>query len=346
MAAADIVPNVLPLIDLPPGRSADGIRSALAAVRRRLAPRSRGGTWWREILLIAALYGAYELVRGIGDVDIPSAFSNGRAIMHLERVWHLAPERFLNEALEHATFVAVIASYFYSVMHYIVTPAVLVWMYRKHRVHYGPARTALAISTTLGLVGYLLLPTAPPRMLAGSGLQDTLAATQRWGWWGGEGSVPRGLGAFTNQFAAMPSLHVGWALWCGVLVAVYARRRWVKALGIAYPLATTIVVLATGNHYLLDVIAGALTMGVGALLSAAISRRATPVPLTPARETLDEVIAGRSMTAVRAAAAAASASTSAHPATRHTVVAAAGPQVDGNLDGNEDLDTRLCRSRR
>jgi hypothetical protein len=303
-------------------------------VRRSFAPGRPGG-WWRELLLIGVLYGAYELVRGIGDVDVPSAFSNGRAIMHLEKVWHLAPERFLNEVLEHATYLAVIASYFYSVMHYIITPVVLVWMYRKHRDQYGPARTALAFSTTLGLVGYSLLPTAPPRMIAGSGLHDTLAATQHWGWWGGEGSVPRGLGALTNQFAAMPSLHVGWAIWCGVLIAVYAQRRWVKLLGIAYPLTTTLVVMATGNHYLLDAIAGALTMGVGALLAAAVTHRTAPVPLAPARQHLDQVVAGRSLTAVRAAAAASSSSGSA--AKRHRF-----PATGISTDGDESLDARLC----
>jgi hypothetical protein len=236
----------------------------------------RGLTWWREILLLAILYGAYELSRGFADVSVPAALSNGREILHLEQMWHLAPEHVLNEAVEHVTIIAVIASYFYSAMHYLVTPAVLVWMYRKHREKYGLARTALALSTALGLVGYVLIPTAPPRMIKGSGLHDTLADTQGWGWWAGEGSVPRGLGALSNQFAAMPSLHVGWAIWCGVLVALYARRRWVKVVGAAYPVATTLVVMATGNHYLLDAVAGAVTMAIGALIATTLTRR----PLT------------------------------------------------------------------
>jgi hypothetical protein len=269
--------------------------------------RGTAKSWWREILLVGMLYGAYELSRGMGGgIDISSALSNGREILHLEKVWHLAPEHVLNQFLAHATFFAVAASYFYSMMHYIVTPSVLVWMYRKHREHYAPARTTLAISTTLGLVGYFLLPTAPPRMLAGSGLRDTLADTASWGWWGGEGSVPRGLGALTNQFAAMPSLHVGWSLWCGTLIAMYARRRWVKLLGISYPIVTTLVVMATGNHYLLDAIAGAVTMGAGALVAAALTSR-PDLPSHVRGERLDDVIAGRSATPVRAAAAAASA---------------------------------------
>jgi hypothetical protein len=261
------------------GRLSAGVRGPLAAAQRRVVQLARAatGSWWRELLLIAVLYAAYEMSRSLGDINVTSALSNGREILHLEKVWHLDPERMLNHALHHDTFFAVAASYFYSLMHYLVTPAVLVWMYRKHRPHYSRARTALAISTGVGLVGYLILPTAPPRMINGSGFYDTLAGTQDWGWWGGEGSVPRGLGALTNQFAAMPSLHVGWAIWCGVLIAVYAERRWVKALGVGYPILTTIVVMATGNHYLLDAIAGALTMAAGALLAAALPSRTRAV---------------------------------------------------------------------
>jgi len=327
----DIVPNVT-LSSLVRSGRGSGVRASLTGLFRRLTILRRGTVWWREILLIGILYGAYEISRGLGDVKMTSALKNGRAILHLEQVWHLAPERVLNGALEHATFIAVAASYFYSLMHYIVTPVVLVWMYRKHKDHYGQARTALAISTAVGLVGYLLLPTAPPRMLKNSGLRDTLADTSHWGWWGGEGSVPRGFGSFTNQFAAMPSLHVGWALWCGVLIAIHARRRWVKALGVAYPVMTTVVVMATGNHYLLDAVAGALVMATGALLSSALPKRTGGVVIGPERQSLDDVVAGRSMTAVRAAAAA--------TYTRHALNKRELEPASGG-----SADAQLCRTR-
>ncbi|MDT4915656.1 MAG: hypothetical protein QOH89_356 [Pseudonocardiales bacterium] len=291
------------------------VRDGLDSVRRGRRTLSRGTTWWREVLLLGVLYGAYELSRGLGDANVQTAITNGHDILHFERMWHMAPEQVLNEAVEQITWIAVAASYFYSLMHYVVTPVVLVWMYRKHSEHYGRARTALAMSTALGLIGYLLLPTAPPRMLAHSGLQDTLAHTSGYGWWGGEGSVPRGLGALTNQFAAMPSLHVGWAIWCGVLVALYARRRWVKALGIAYPVATTVVVMATANHYLLDALAGAVTMAAGAGLMWVFTRRARD-PRSARYESLDEVIAGNSLAGARAAA------TATRNSSTHEVIAA------------------------
>jgi hypothetical protein len=313
------------------GRMSGAARAGWEAVRNRLPLLRKGTTWWREILLIGILYGAYELSRGIGDVNVQAALQNGRSILNLERVWHLDPERVLNGALAHATWIAVAASYFYSVMHYIVTPAVLVWMYRKHREHYGTARTALAISTAVGLVGYLLVPTAPPRMLAHSGLHDTLADTQHYGWWGGEGSVPRGLGALTNQFAAMPSLHVGWAIWCGVLIAIHAEHRWVKAVGIAYPITTTLVVMATGNHYFLDALAGGLVMATGALLASLLPKRAVRRSLPATRETLEDVVAGRSRAGLRAAAAATSAT---HARTRNPAMTVV-ESVDADLISTE-----------
>ena len=123
-------------------------------------------------------------------------------------------------------------------------------------------------STFLGLIGFTLLPTCPPRLLdAGHGFVDTMARYSAYGWWGGQASAPRGLGGMTNQYAAMPSLHVGWALWCGVMLWRHGGTRLAKAAGIAYPLLTAIVVMGTANHYLLDAVAGVAVMGVGLLLA-------------------------------------------------------------------------------
>ncbi len=206
---------------------------------------------------------------------------NGRAILAWEQGWHLDAEQVLNQALGHLTPVAVLAAFFYATLHYVVTPAVLLWMYRCHPDRYRLARTALAAGTVTGLVGFALIPTAPPRLLSGAGFQDTLEDVHEWGWWGDDGSVPRGLGNITNQFAAMPSLHVGWALWSGVLVACFASRRSVRRIGALYPVVTTLVVVATGNHYLVDTVGGAATMGVGAALALLLVRppRAAGSPL-------------------------------------------------------------------
>ena len=110
-------------------------------------------------------------------------------------------------------------------MHYVTTPLVLVWMYRWHGRHYRTARTALAISTMLSLIVFWRCPPHRRGCCSGANVPDALFQVRHWGWWGGDGSVPRGLGGLTNQFAAMPSLHVGWALWCGVLLWRYDSHR-------------------------------------------------------------------------------------------------------------------------
>jgi hypothetical protein len=115
----------------------------------------------------------------------------------------------------------------------------------------------LAVITGAALIGFWWFPTAPPRLLAGAGFQDTLAHYSSWGWWGTDASVPAGAAAIANQYAAMPSLHLAWAAWCGATVYTLCRTRVVRVLAVAYPILTALVVLGTANHYLLDVLAGA-----------------------------------------------------------------------------------------
>ena len=98
-------------------------------------------------------------------------------------------------------------------------------------------------------------------------IRDTLADVHQWGWWSGRTSAPHGLGSLANEFAAMPSLHVAWALWAGCLIARHARRRAVRIAGLAYPMLTGLVVMSTGNHYLLDVLAGAAVISVAAAIA-------------------------------------------------------------------------------
>lgn len=212
--------------------------------------------WLFELALVAVLYGLYSGLRALVGTDFLTAMANGHSILSWETLWDLAPERMLNKLVDSSTALAVASAYYYSIFHYVVTPAVLIWLYRRHSARYGRARTALAGITVLALIGFYLMPTAPPRLLPGSGITDTLAEVSDYGWWSTAGSVPSGLVHLANQYAAMPSLHVAWALWCGMVLAFVARRHWVRALGICYPILTSIVVMATGNHYFLDVLAG------------------------------------------------------------------------------------------
>jgi hypothetical protein len=216
---------------------------------------------WREFALLAVVYELYTVTRRISTGGADEAIANARHVLRLEQLAGLAPERWLNRAISARAFLALPADYAYASLHYVVTLVVLVWLWRTHRPAYLPARRTLMAATLLGLVGFITLPLAPPRMMPG--FIDTMAAFGNDGWWGTAASAPKGLGSFTNQFAAMPSLHVGWAIWCGVMVARYARRAWIRGLAVVYPAMVVLVVLGTANHYLLDAVAGLAALLAG-----------------------------------------------------------------------------------
>ncbi|MEW2547213.1 phosphatase PAP2 family protein [Streptomyces sp. NPDC047002] len=227
-----------------------------------------GLRWWIEILLLAVVYAAYSAGRLLVRGDISGAVHHGLAILHIEQHLRIDPERLLNHVFTRTAVLGVPADFVYASLHYVVTPAVLLWLYRRRPAHYRRARTWLMLSTMLGLIGFTLVPTAPPRLLGtGYGFVDTMAHYSSYGWWGGQASAPRGLGGITNQYAAMPSLHVGWALWCGAVLWRHAKTPAVRWLGAAYPVVITLVVVGTANHYLLDAVAGVFVMAVGALLT-------------------------------------------------------------------------------
>jgi membrane-associated phospholipid phosphatase len=211
------------------------------------------------------LYGAYDATRGLRHSSVVTANHNGWLLLHAERHLHGTPEHPLNQLLWHLPGLAVPSAYFYATLHFIVTPGVLVWLYRRHANSYRTARRVLVIATVASLVGFWLFPTAPPRLLPGSGIRDTLADVHQWGWWAGPSSAPRGLGGLANEYAAMPSLHVAWALWAGWLVTRHAHHHLIRIGGASYPVLTAFVVMATGNHYFLDVLAGAAVLALAAV---------------------------------------------------------------------------------
>jgi hypothetical protein len=219
----------------------------------------------RELTLLAVVYLGYTGARKLTTGGTAHPLANATSLLHGERGLGLAPERWLNQLVSPRAWLAVPADYYYATLHYIVTPAVLVWLWRSHPSVYARRRRALATATLLGLVGFVLYPLAPPRLLPG--FVDTMARYSDDGWWSSAASAPRGLGSLTNQFAAMPSLHVGWALWCGWMLVAHATRLWVRGIGVLYPLATTFVVLGTANHYLADAVGGVVVVLIGFALA-------------------------------------------------------------------------------
>ncbi|MGW2175543.1 phosphatase PAP2 family protein [Streptomyces sp. NPDC001705] len=229
--------------------------------------------WWTELPLIVLVYACYSAGRLLVRGDVSDAVDHGLAILSVEKALFLNAEHPLNRLFTSEPWIGIPADFWYASLHYLVTPALLIWLFRSRAVRYRAARTWLMTSTFIGLIGFTLLPTCPPRLLDKShGFVDTMAQYSSYGWWGGEASAPRGLGGMTNQYAAMPSLHVGWALWCGVILWRYGGSRLTKVLGVVYPLVTTIVVMGTANHYFLDAVAGAAVMGAGLLLTPVVLR--------------------------------------------------------------------------
>ncbi|HWC36448.1 MAG TPA: phosphatase PAP2 family protein [Mycobacteriales bacterium] len=225
---------------------------------------------FREVVLIAAVYSLYDMTRFLVEGKTSVAMAHGRDLLRLEQRLGVAPEHALNKLFTAHLSLGLSADYIYATLHYIVTPVVLVWMWRRHGSAYASARTVLMVATILALVGYSLFPVAPPRLLPG--FFDTMAKFSHYGWWSTAASAPRGLGGDTNQFAAMPSLHVGWAIWCGWMLVRYGRHRVTKIFGVLYPLVLSLDVMVTANHYLLDVLAGGVVMGLAYLAVRLLSR--------------------------------------------------------------------------
>jgi hypothetical protein len=285
-------------------------------------PRLR---WWREVIYIVLVYLGYSAVRnqfgsGAGSsVDPEPAFHHGEAIIQLERNMRL----YFEDALQ-AWYLDLPAhglirfwNVYYGIFHFVVAAFALVWLFRKAPERYRVWRNTLAFTTLLALIGFASFSLMPPRLLDDPGIYggcqvysdtttealeaqgvrtgdppcdefgyvDTVA---EYGGWASFGSEE--MAAVSNQYAAMPSMHIGWSTWCALVLAPLIRRRWLRALVIAYPIVTLFDIMVTGNHYWIDGPGGLVFLGVGYVIARILttwweSRRgaiaATPVP-TPA----------------------------------------------------------------
>ena len=237
----------------------------------------------RELALVTAAYGIYTASRLLADGSLARGRDRAGTLLDVERATHLNVEASVNHAVSADAWLAVPMSLWYASLHYLVTPAALVWIYLRRPDAYSRARNVLAVATGLGLLVFLLAPTAPPR-LVGTGYVDTLARYSDFGWWSTHASAPAGLGRFTNELAAMPSLHVGWAVWVAWALYPLVSTPW-RLTAIAYPAGTSVVVVATGNHWVLDALVGAVLLPVARAAVASSPRanrcrRAVPVRRT------------------------------------------------------------------
>jgi hypothetical protein len=238
---------------------------------------------WTELVFVAVGYWLYSLIRNAASGHEIAALRRAERILELERALHLDLELAINRAADRVGWLIVGMNYYYATLHIVVTIGVLVWLYRFHPRCYRPARSALVATSGLALVGFYTFALAPPRLLPRSGFIDTVAVHDTWG------SMASGdVGAMSNQYAAMPSLHIGWSVWCAIAIIMLARRRWVRVLGGLYPAATLVVILATANHFLIDAVGGLLTLAAGFAVQRLITRgpayRPGPAGETGARQ--------------------------------------------------------------
>ncbi|MEU0818855.1 phosphatase PAP2 family protein [Streptomyces mirabilis] len=228
-----------------------------AAIRRPSPPSTAARPpLVRELLLVVGLFVVYKVGRQLADGHTAEAFRNANRVWDWERTLHLPGEGSVQGALLHSDTVVHLANTYYATVHFPATVAFLVWMYLRRPVHYVWARRVLAAVTAAALALHLTFPLAPPRLLAAAGLVDT-----------GQVYGPTVYGAhpatdeMANQFAAMPSLHFGWALMVaiGLIAATRSRLRW---LWLLHPLLTLLVIVGTANHYWLDAIVATALLGI------------------------------------------------------------------------------------
>jgi hypothetical protein len=219
---------------------------------------------WFEILLIAVSYWLYSMVRNAVPEQKDAALRHADQVWNFERSLNLAVEHGVNHAANSVPWLIIGMNYYYATLHFIVTLSVLVWLFRKHPGRYASTRLVLFVTTGIALVGYYCFPLAPPRLMDG-GFIDTVKVHHTWG------SMASGdLAHVSNQYAAMPSMHIGWSLWCGITIAMLARPLWAKVLGLLYPVVTLLVIVSTANHFWLDAFGGALCLSVGFAASWAV----------------------------------------------------------------------------
>ena len=251
--------------------SAIATATAREAVRLR-ASLSRRHSLRAEAVLVLGLYGLYELARGLVVGDTTEANRHALRLVALERSLHLFLEADVQRAAHSIPGLISLLGLAYLTLHLSVTAGVLLWLHRRRPAAFPFVRTTLLLASGLALIGFLVYPTAPPR-LAGIGIADTVS--------NGHVDLNHGLvSSLYNPDAAVPSMHMGYALIVASSLFFHGRRRLVRALAALYPPFVLLVVVATGNHFFFDAASGALVAALAAAAAAPLTRRAAPAQIT------------------------------------------------------------------
>ncbi|MGB2875415.1 MAG: phosphatase PAP2 family protein [Gaiellaceae bacterium] len=229
--------------------------SVLVAAGRRFLPRGWGDLW-RQLAIWFGFLAGYQLARGIADRNPPRAFDNALHVIGIERNAHALFELTLQRIVDGSQVLATLASWTYWNSEFTVVGLALLWVYLRRNEAFVRFRNAILLANAIGLVGYVLVPTAPPRMFPDLGFADTL---------GDFGGLNHGSGLVefaSNPYAAMPSLHAADALIVGLVLFFVCRRLAFKIVWLLWPAWVWLSVMATGNHFWLDVVAGVLVAAI------------------------------------------------------------------------------------
>lgn len=222
--------------------------------RLRVSLSTKNGLppWWVEIMIIGSGYLVYQAVQIFVTGSAQSAISRAHWLWSVQSFLHINPEITLNSWVAENSFLLYSTGYYYGILHFLITPLVLVWIRVYRKSDYAMLRNVLVGTSLIALLMYWVVPLAPPRLSMAS-IVDTLRAENIL-----SAADPSGPASMANQYAAMPSLHVAWAVWVALALYVALKPHPMRIGVYLYPLATTFVVIGTGNHFVTDAVAGAL----------------------------------------------------------------------------------------
>ncbi|MEU9176716.1 bifunctional glycosyltransferase 87/phosphatase PAP2 family protein [Streptomyces sp. NPDC048550] len=211
-----------------------------------------------ELLLIRVGYSLYSHIRAAAPSSRSVAEGHGSQIHAVERALGIDIEHAVNHAVVNLPWLEKFFNFYYTSFHFVVPLTILAVLYWRRPGDYRWARASLGLGTVLALVGFWLYPLAPPRLMPALGFIDTVHGPQ-------DLAHPQygAMTAISNQYAAMPSLHFGWSLWCGIVIITLAPKGWQKLLGALHPLITVCAIVATANHWVLDAVGGAVVISAG-----------------------------------------------------------------------------------
>jgi hypothetical protein len=234
----------------------------------------------RQISLFASAFLVYDFVRGGVEGRATAAFQHARELISIERTLHLFVEPSVQAWASGSHVVMVAASWIYLNAQATVTVGALVYLYVRHNRSFYFVRNMLLIAMPIALIGYAVFPTAPPRFLPEWGFIDTVSDLTPIS----VSHTSASMSALFNPYAAVPSMHVAFALTIGWPLARLARHSAVRVLWLCYPFLITFVIVVTANHFILDALLGAVTAGVAAYGATWLARarptawRFRPVP--------------------------------------------------------------------